>query len=128
MSKFKKKKEEAEPKPERVWSKEEITTAIAEMDVEREKLKVTPENPQGAVRAELNWYRKRGAIRIYDDEKGTFGVILPMYTEMQSLREAVGRFEHKEKGIEMGKLKGLEQIASNMRVEDNNHNEIHDVF
>ena len=108
MSKLKHKKKETKI-PLRIYSKAEIEFEIAEQNKFKEKGKWT-------VMSWMRWYQNKGAIKIYDITQHQFGVILPIFDEIQELEWQINNHIYKEQKIEELKVEGLEKLAEGMQI------------
>ena len=108
MSKYNHKKE-IEKKERKEYSRVEIQNTISEID----KFRV---DGKWKVESLLKWYQSRGAIKIYNLETGSFGVILPNYNEVRELQDQVYFYERKQEWIDKQKVEGLEKLAEGMQI------------
>jgi len=108
MTRFKREREIEKTKPKE-YTRTEIQNTISEMN----KFRV-----DGKWKAEslLRWLQHRHAIKIYNLETGSFGVILPNYTEALELQDRVFGYERKQEWIEKQKVEGLEKLAEGMQI------------
>ena len=107
MTRFKREREIEKIKPKE-YSRVEIQNTISEMN----KFRV---DGKWKVESLLKWYQSRRAIKIYNLETGSFGVILPTYTEVLELQDRVFGYERKQEWIEKEKVEGLEELAEGMQ-------------
>jgi len=109
MSKYKQKRERVIIPP-KVYSEAEIKKAIEEMDRFAEKGKWT-------MRSWMRWMQHRGAIKIYDINQNSYGVIVPEFTEMRKLEDEVHKYLQKKEFVDALKVEGLEELAQGMKIE-----------